>query len=338
MSRYRSTARFLFAIPASWLFVSLALGAWIEFGDPPFVDPVFASRLEPLRMRYASRPDAERLLCLGSSRLMSGVDADILGSSLSGSVAFNFGVPAGGPVCSNVYLRRLLDRGIVPHRLILEVLPPFLAGQNGAIGERRWLTPDRLHPREAEWFRAHAIAMPVPSRIDQWSMTPTVWRQGMQIRTIPNWVAGGSNLAAIDRMLPSGFVPWQDERPDAGTRPAAVENTRRQYCEILEGFEIGAPMLDSLSDTLALCRDRGIRTTIVLMPEASEFRGWYPAGAEGAIRKAVETVARSFGASVIDDRRAMPDESFADGHHLNRGGAEMYTRILARQIESGGIR
>ena len=42
------------------------------------------------------------------------------------AVAFNYGVPASGPVTHLVYLDRLLDGGITPDVLVLEVMPTML--------------------------------------------------------------------------------------------------------------------------------------------------------------------------------------------------------------------
>lgn len=331
MKPSRPIRRFLPGLAAIYLLVSFAVGARIESGGAAFVDPVFASRLAPLQSRWTAEPGARRVLCLGSSRAMSGIDADALAESGTDSVAFNFGVPAGGPVTTNLYLRRLLERGVRPDRLVLEVLPPFLAGQNGVVGERAWLTPDRLHPREAEWFCTTGIPFAVPSRFDQWLRPLSVWRNGLQTRAIPNWVASGANLASTEDMLPSGFVPWPNDPTTDERRRGAVETTRGQYRAILDGFEVGAPMLGCLRDTLEICRRDGIRVDLLLMPESSEFRSWYPAGADSAILKGV----RGLNSRVIDHRRAMPDGEFADGHHLHRDGARRYTRLLAAALADG---
>ena len=44
-------------------------------------------------------------------------------------VAFNFGIPAAGPVTNALNLRRLLAAGVAPDLVLLEVLPAHLDGR-----------------------------------------------------------------------------------------------------------------------------------------------------------------------------------------------------------------
>ena len=60
------------------------------------------------------------------------------------AIAFNFGVPASGPVTHLIYFRRLLADGHRPDLLLLEVLPSSLAEQEEGPTEQKFLSGDRL--------------------------------------------------------------------------------------------------------------------------------------------------------------------------------------------------
>src|SRR5690606_2380411 len=66
------------------------------------------------------------------------------------AMAFNFGIPASGPVTHVVYLRRLLEEGHRPDLLLVEVLPPTLAELPGGTLESRFLFGDRLRRHEVD--------------------------------------------------------------------------------------------------------------------------------------------------------------------------------------------
>ena len=64
---------------------------------------------------------------------------------------FNFGVIGAGPITELLSLRKMLREGIVPDFLLIEVLPPFLAGQVKPPAEACWFLPcTRLRPCERE--------------------------------------------------------------------------------------------------------------------------------------------------------------------------------------------
>ena len=89
----------------------------------------------------------------------------------------------------------------------------------------------------------------------------------------------------------------------------------------------------AVRDTLAVCREHGIRAVVLLTPESSEHRGWY--GPDGYA--AVGRFAHSLGVPVIDARDWLPDALIADGHHLTPSGASAFTDRLAREwrVERG---
>src|SRR5262249_40283015 len=97
-----------------------------------------------------SGPRPRLVLMLGSSRTALGVRGQQMERQLREAldfpvVVFNFGIPAAGPLTELLTLKRLLREGLRPDLLLIEVLPPQLAGQAPvAGGELAWLPVSRL--------------------------------------------------------------------------------------------------------------------------------------------------------------------------------------------------
>src|SRR5262249_53567033 len=80
----------------------------------------------------------------------------------------------------------------------------------------------------------------------------------------------------------------------------------------------------------ALCRREGIAAALLWMPEAGDFRAWYPPAAEAQISAFLAELSRGCGAPLIDARGWAADEDFADAHHLLPCGAAAFSARLCR--------
>lgn len=74
------------------------------------------------------------------------------------------------------------------------------------------------------------------------------------------------------------------------------------------------------------------RIVIVLMPVTSDLRSWLPPEAMQAMRRLIDEVSGGRPIVVLDLRDAMPDDAFADYAHLNPGGREVFSGILAERL------
>src|SRR5258708_3260454 len=158
-------------------FISLQIGlaVGIEWGLPQLRDPLYGDKLHQLRRRIAAAPASEVVVVLGSSRTVYALDGATAERQLNTTTArpalvYNFGVPGSGPVTNLVHLKRLLACGIRPDLVVIEVLPPLLAGQTPAVelfqfpAERIWwseipliehytaIAPDVAHLRRNWWL------------------------------------------------------------------------------------------------------------------------------------------------------------------------------------------
>lgn len=60
------------------------------------------------------------------------------------AVAMNFRMPAAGPIANLLAVRRLVASDVCPDLIVLEVLPPLVAGQSGLPPDMANLVPERL--------------------------------------------------------------------------------------------------------------------------------------------------------------------------------------------------
>lgn len=315
--------------------VALTLGLQFGFGayaehNPKRKDPTYGDKFEKLAARSDGRP---LVLMLGSSRTLLGFHAGQVEGELPGVRAFNFGTPASGPITHRVYLRRLLDAGVVPALLLIEVLPPALADGADGPGEQLFLTGERLSSSEVDLVARFGF------REDR---LRSAWRDSVYAP------ASALRFQLLGRVVPS-WIPWNlrgdwSRNTDAHgwatpprqtvTREERAERTANADAEYRATLAVTTPEgrpMRALAELLDLCRERGIRTRVIAMPEAPTFRRLYPDGLSDRIAKSLEIVANANGAGFSDARHWLAEDDFYDGHHLFRVGAEGFTRRLTAE-------
>ena len=310
--------------------LQLGFGFYAE-QNPKRKDPPFGDKFAKLTTRPSDQP---LVLMLGTSRTLLGFQAGQVEEECPGVRAFNFGTPSSGPITHLVYLHRLLNAGIVPDLLIVEVLPSALTdGAEGPI-EQSFFTGERLSESEVDLvtrfgFPRHKVR--------------SAWRESIY-----------SPLSALRFQIVSGYfpswIPWQlrwdwsrntdphgwatPPRPVATTeeRRERTANAEMEYRGTLAQMTPeGRPLL-ALEELLKLGRAHGIRTRIIIMPEAPSFQKLYPPGLSDRIAELLERTAHRHGSSLIDARHWLTEEDCYDGHHMFRHGAERFTRRLTDEV------
>jgi hypothetical protein len=144
----------------------------------------------------------------------------------------------------------------------------------------------------------------------------------------PNWLPMTNRLDWFRECDDCGWVPSRIRV----TNPEQVrDGTRRahdQYIQSLNGFRLGGPSARALRELLEECRQQQVPTAILLMPEGTEFRSWYPPLAWAEIEAFLQGLSKEYAAPLIDTRTWMPDEAFCDSHHMLEEGAAEYSRRL----------
>lgn len=350
--RNQSVKRLLWAM-ALFAGVQGALTAADTLGWFSICDPIYTDKLGLLDQYpefRRSSPEEDTILLLGSSRVMMGLDAgSISGPSLT---VFNFGIAGGGPMTANLYFRRLLAEGVRPDVVVVEVMPVFFLGDSAMEidGEARpstsipnlegrWLTPNRIHPEELQQVNSWPPAYLRDGATWERRWLPLyAYRSAILLQLAPAWLPNSIRLNTIGITNAWGWV-----RPPVAAVSASQyqDGLRGAYQEFQAYFErpvqevggvIEGPSCRALEDLVSLCDSEGIPSALLLMPESSEFRGWYPPEMEPELIDYLSRLASEHNCSWFDAREWVSDGAFIDGHHLTRLGAATFTERFNREV------
>jgi hypothetical protein len=306
-----------------------ALAALIAFRLPGLRDPSYSRPAAALAARLSAAPRPLTVVVLGSSRVQNGLQAhaveERLTAELGRSVAvFNFGIAGAGPLTHLFTWKRLRAQGTQPDLVCVEVVPTFLAGAAGD-GPRELLTGDRLDKREMSFLKRYHF--PRGEFREDW------WRSWL----VPGYTHRTKLLRSLQgywdkRIDGSG---WHEESLARGVSEAerrqGIEQARREHEAILKDFHLGGASCLALSGLLELCRRDGVPTALLWMPEGTAFRAFYADGAEAQVEAFLRGLGRAHGAALLDARRWVADDGFADCHHLAGSGAAAFSERFGRE-------
>lgn len=311
------------------VFAALQVGfGLLAEARPQVRDPLYGDKLTKLKRRL--RDGDRTVVMLGSSRTGLAFHAANVEGQLGGVVVFNFGIPAAGPVTQLVYFKRLVRDGVTPDLLLVEVLPSMLAASaDGRPQEAGMLPADRLTRSECDAVAGYCF--PPDALHARWARTvalPAYWlRRQVLSRVLPSslpWHARCDWSRGADG---DGFSRAWSQSVDADKRAALTENARREYAPTLADYAPGGPAVAALEELLTLCRDRGVAVRLVLMPESSGFRDYFPAaGYDRLLRRLAE-----LNTPLVNAREWLDDAAFYDGHHAFVAGADLFTERLTRE-------
>jgi hypothetical protein len=205
--------------------LALAIERWL----PELRDPEYGYRLRRLAPR--TRPGAGRpftVVMLGSSRTTWGFKAGRLEHTLAQSlgrpvVVFNFGVTGAGPLLHLLNLRRLLADGVRPDLVLVEILPPLLAGQYPD-HELARLAVTRLWLRDLRLLERYG-ARGTGLRAAWWQAWPVPWyahRFAILSRLAPACLPYQVRMDWAYRIDKSGWVESPVKRSDPDRRREGV--------------------------------------------------------------------------------------------------------------------
>lgn len=313
------------------VFLAATLGCgWVMDRADAFRDPIYGRK--ETKLRAIPRADGPLILVIGSSRIENGVHArhaeDVLRQNTGRpATVFNFGTAGAGPVTMSVYLQRLFDRGTIPDRIVIEVLPKLLSDTADGPAELAWLNPERFSHRE----RA-ALERLSPKGTAHWHE--------------PTGIPWNDHAKALLFRVHSAFLPpaasfpWTQPMDDRGwyrffhpqvTPELRANWTRRAERECrpnLAAFQPDGGSAHVFRQMIETCRERGIPVRLLLMPEGTAFHGWYGPGVNDRLAAYLAVLP----VPVTDARHWMPDDAFADGHHLLPDGATAFSERLAIEV------
>jgi lysophospholipase L1-like esterase len=340
----RRRARFVlvcFALAALGLH-AVALVVLDELG-PGLRDPEYARRVAQLRQRIAENPGRPVVLVIGSSRTAMGVrpgEWEAIRPAVPGHpdpLIFNMSLLGGGPVMNLMVLRRLHADGLRPDVVLFEYWPPYLHSE-GAWAEPQRIAPDRLYPTDRDIVRGY---FPDPAKTERqmwnyrWNPVSAA-RNRLLVQLFPKWLPNDKRLDwTWDTVDEWGWKPGFDYPP--GPTPERTEMLGKChdiYKPLFSGFKLSPDADRAIREEVAEARAHGSAVGFVYLPEASEFRGWYPPRVERLAREHLARLSRELSVPVIDCRLWMDDGLFVDGFHLSRVGAAEFTRKFGPAVAS----
>jgi hypothetical protein len=333
-----------------FLLSQLAFAITLEHWQPELRDPEFGYKVKQLLGRLEEQPRRPLVLVLGSSRTGVGLRPEVLDRiSLPGGqspIVFNFGLTASGPVMELLCFHRLLEEGIHPDWLVVEVMPPLLNQQATGPEGADWIDARRATWSDLTLLRRYAGSREPAEASQEGSPSLPLYRQWCRARLFPwfsqriyvlsryapNWVPWQSRQdlwQAVDR---SGWLPYMRSSVAAEEYHRGLERAHQEYGPYLSDFEVTEIPDRALREILDTCQRKRISPLLMLMPEANAFRNWYPPRARDRLDQYLANLSEEYGVPLIDARTWMEDAAFTDGHHLLPTGATSFTHRFGREV------
>lgn len=229
-------------------------------------------------------------------------------------------------------LQRILEEGVHPDLVLVEVLPAILTDERRNPEIQR--TPvDRLRLGELSLMARYGASAKEMKR-DWWLDWAFPWyahRFAIVSRFKPSWLSWKERHDFFQACDASGWVnpPVQMSTPEQ--RRKATDFARKEYGFCLEDFHLGGPACKALREILELGKREQIKIAFVLMPEGSEFRSWYTPAVWNQVERFLEEMQITYGVPIVNAREWVNDDGFSDSHHLLPSGAIVFSQRLGRE-------
>jgi hypothetical protein len=296
---------------------------------PELYDIEYATRLALLRTRIAEAPDRPLLLVIGSSRTCMGFAPEQLPPLTDASGAkvlpFNFGHVGAGPLMNLMDVSRMLADGIRPRWVFVEMMPTFVSHEGMAFISLHTAARDLRVLRDyMQWHRLYGdYALRRLWQAPRYS--------GELMRAVAPDLAPDPPTTS-SKLLPLGGCTYLKDDVTPADRERSTELARKNLQGFLQKFQV-SPWADGATRTLLTrLRAEGIQTGLLLMPEGTILKSWYPPGAETQLNHYCAAVSRAYGAPVVDARTWLADDEMADQHHALKRGAAAFTARLGREV------
>src|SRR5262245_15087359 len=297
--------------------IQAAASAVMERWQPGLRDREYGVKLARLRERLAERGRHPLVLVLGSSRVAVGLRTMQLRQAEDPRVplVFNVGIRGGGPLMELMTLQRLFAEGVKPDCIVFEYWPCSCYREE-----------DRMAACRLGWADGLLLL--------RYSDQPAEFaRRWLQERLLPCYSSRFTILNQIAPNLVAANDGWDRRLDGGGWRPTPIPRNREHAEELLKkawtmhgpnlkDFRLPETSERAMRDALTLCRQRGIRTAVLFMPESKGFQPCYPPEVWEQVETDLYRLAGESGTVLINCRDWMEDEDFADGFHLLPTGAD----------------
>lgn len=319
------------------VFVAAQLGLDVALNTcRPLRDPEYGRRLESLRARLAERSPGRPLVCfLGSSRIACTVQPALLPYARqarggAGPVVFNYGICRSGPVWELLTLRRLVDDGVRPDCVYVEVWP-YQADLSLEPFQLETRFPhERLRWGDLQLLRTYSSAADSGSR--RWYKDQVVpclsLRTWLLNQWAPSWVSPSQRVGAtFDGLDGWGWLAVPHLNGEHDPRRAL---SAEYYVFGCNQFRPSDASRCAFVELLDLCRRERITAVLLATPDP-----YLPRVAADARRRTDDWLcglSAENDAPLIDARGWASEEDFFDPIHLTRSGGAAFTERLDREV------
>lgn len=306
---------------------------------PHVRDVEYGKKIARLKQIAAEKsPDRPLVVAFGSSLTAMGFCPAAINDSSEPArpVCYNFAINSCGVVVQLLCLQRILDQGLRPDLVLIELSPYFLTREKNLVNDGEFLPPGRVVPCD---FRVLDRYRPHPARFrTEWGERQCLpwWSYR---NTIQQWADPKSTPPArrIDHIW-SRTDDWGWEYWPESVATHAGYHHHEDACGYLRSMwrtltaePHDAQMEAAVHEIVHLCRAHGIRPVVVLVPESSFLRESYDPAGRRRFDEVVNRLKHDRGAEIVDARDWLDDPQFIEGLHPNPAGSHAYTVRLGRE-------
>jgi hypothetical protein len=321
---------------AALLLLQGGLRLAIDHCWPQLRDPTFETKAQELARLIANAPEPPvTVVMFGSSVTLNSFKAKDLEGALAEKLArpavvVNMGSYGAGPLTELVWTRRLLQRGIRPDLVCIEV-NPYVFNYD--------------QPHDIGHFPATMLSESDLEVIERYSQDPNLRRAWGQDR----WWPAYQHRLTILNYLARCLVPFADQVPTwrgdndshfwVPLAPSSAEELAEHLAKIrtwkegpLGTFSPGRPSLQAFEELVGLLHSERIRTVLVLVPQSPTLRGVYDREGLKSFVRQVSRMGQQHGCTFIDAFDWLPEEQFGDGIHPDVHGAAAFSARLSARV------
>jgi hypothetical protein len=316
---------------AGYLALQIGLTFVTDFWRPEWRHPEYGRKLALVQAGLRAHHAPPDVLALGTSRTAFGIRP----ADGARGWEFNFGLTGIGPLQELACLRRLLDEGVRPARLLIEIHPPLMH-QTAEWNELRGIDLARLG-----WSDLRALIGYSHEPADlcwRWLVSRAgasyTHRAELVRRCLPDWLGDDRRHEAdrLDQITASGWQPLAARPHNAQERRRMNAWSAGLYAGAWREFTVSEFPRRAIDEMLDLCRQQGIDVALVLLPEGDEFRSHYSAAAWARLGDYLAETSRARGVPVFDCGDWCSEDLVCDGQHLLPEGAAAFSARLESDL------
>ncbi len=326
-----------------FLLGQFALGLVLDYATPLTRFPSARAVLE----FTAKEPSPPAVVFLGSSRTGAAIHPAEMNALLATEVrrdpaprVINAAAPGGDAISAEFVLNRLLDSGVKPELVVMEVWPeafnarsPFLIQH--VVRQFNWEdVPSQAVPAtRAKAGRLFAQARLVPGYTHRRQIVRDVKMWAIELlRREP-----ASHRPPTDK-LAAGPLDWDDviraaaPGPESDLTELSQVGARETVRKWLTPYQLAGPATEALERILTRCRAEGIRVLLVDMPACSAHRDEYTPEIRAQFTRFIDRLTIDHGCRFVAVNDWLPDSQYIDALHVSHEGGREFTRRFTRDV------